>query len=45
MPGLGKLLSRGLLYAIHDMDRFPRGQDFVSYCRLGQWAQESAGKR
>ena len=27
------------------MARFPRGQDFVSYCRLVNCAKESAGKR
>src|SRR5262245_19893479 len=30
---------------MHDMHRFPRGQDCVSSCRLGQGAQEAAGKR
>jgi len=45
VPGIGKILSLVLLYEIHDMRRFPRVQDFVSYCRLVQCAQESAGKR
>jgi transposase len=45
VPGIGKMLSVGLLYAIHDISRFPRVQDFVSSCRLVQCAQESAGKR
>ena len=27
------------------MVRFPRGQDFVSYCRLVKCTKESAGKR
>ena len=45
VPGIGKLLRVVLLYAIHDMRRFPRGQDFVSSCRLVTCAQESAGKR
>jgi transposase len=30
VPGVGKLLSRVLLYAIHDIARFPRVQDCVS---------------
>ena len=30
VPGLGATLSLVLLYEIHDLDRFPRGQDFVS---------------
>jgi transposase len=45
VPGIGKILSLVLLYEIHDIDRFPRVQDFVSYCRLVKWAKESAGKR
>ena len=45
MPGIGKILSLVLLYEIHVIDRFPRVQDFVSYCRLVKCAQESAGKR
>jgi transposase len=45
VPGIGELLRLGLLYDIHDIQRFPRVQDFVSSCRLVQCAQESAGKR
>jgi transposase len=45
IPGLGKILSLVLLYEIHDITRFPRVQDFVSYCRLVKCAKESAGKR
>jgi transposase len=45
VPGIGKILSLVLLYEIHDIDRFPRVQDFASYCRLVKCAQESAGKR
>jgi Transposase and inactivated derivatives len=45
VPGIGKRFSLVLLDAIHDMDRFPRGQDFASYCRLVQCAKASAGKR
>jgi transposase len=45
VPGSGKILSLVLLYEIHDIDRFPRVQDFVSYCRLVKRAKESAGKR
>jgi hypothetical protein len=44
-PGSGKRLSLVRLYAIHDMDRFPRGQDCGSSGRLGKGAKESAGKR
>jgi transposase len=45
VPGIGKILSLVLLYEIHDIHRFPRVQDFVSYCRLVKCAKESAGKR
>ena len=45
IPGIGKILSLVLLYEMHDIQRFPRGQDFVSYCRLVKCAKESAGKR
>src|SRR5919198_3901401 len=45
VPGIGKLLSLVLLYEIHDIARFPRVQDVVSYCRLVKSAKESAGKR
>jgi transposase len=45
VPGVGKILSLVLLYEIHDITRFPRVQDFVSYCRLVKCAKESAGKR
>jgi len=45
VPGIGKILSLVLLYEIHDIQRFPSVQDFVSYCRLVQCAKESAGKR
>lgn len=45
VPGIGKILALVLLYEIHDIARFPRVQDFVSYCRLVKCAKESAGKR
>ena len=45
VPGIGKILSLVLLYEMHDIARFPRAQDFVSYCRLVKCAKESAGKR
>jgi transposase len=45
VPGIGKILSWVLLYEIHDIQRFPRVQAFVSYCRLGKCAKASAGKR
>ena len=45
VPGIGKILALTLLYEIHDIHRFPRVQDFVSYCRLVKSAKESGGKR
>ena len=45
IPGVGRILSLNLLYAIEDIARFPRVQDFVSYCRLVKCAQESNGKK
>ena len=45
IPGVGKILALVLLYEIHDIHRFPRVQEFVSYCRLVKCARESAGKR
>jgi transposase len=40
VPGIGKILSLVLLYESHDLTRFRRVQDFVSYCRLVKCAQE-----
>jgi transposase len=45
VPGIGELLSLVLLYEIHAITRFPRVQDFLSYCRLVKCTKESAGKR
>ena len=44
VPGIGHILSLVILYEIHDIDRFPRVQDFASYCRLIKCKKESAGK-
>ena len=45
VPGSGASLSLGLLYDIHALTRFPRLQDFLSYCRRGTCTKASAGKR
>jgi transposase len=45
VPGIGKILSLVLLYEIYDINRFPRVQEFASYCRLVKCAKESNGKR
>ena len=45
VPGIGQTLALVLLSEIQDSARFPRGQDFVSSCRLVKWAKESNHKR
>jgi transposase len=45
IPGVGDVLSLIIFYEIHDINRFPRVQDFLSYSRLVKCAKESAGKR
>ena len=42
--GVGKIIALDLLYEIENIKRFPRVQDFVSYCRLVKCAKESNGK-
>jgi len=44
VPGIGQILSLVMLYEIHDIERFPRVQEFLSYCRLVKCKKESAGK-
>ena len=44
IPGIGKILALTILYEIHDIHRFPRVQEFVSYCRLVKCSRQSAGK-
>ena len=45
IPGVGKTLALVILYEIHDINRFPKVGNFVSYARLVKCAHESAGKR
>jgi transposase len=45
VPGIGQILALVILYEIQDIARFPRVQDFVSYCRLVKCTKESGGKR
>jgi transposase len=45
VPGIGAILRLVLLYEMHDIGRFPRGQDVVSYGRLVKCTRESAGQR
>ncbi|MDJ0870108.1 MAG: IS110 family transposase [Myxococcota bacterium] len=45
VPGIGKILALTILYEIHQIERFPRVQDFLSYARLVKCDHTSAGKR
>jgi transposase len=45
IPGVGNILALVMLYESEDIARFPRVQEFVSYCRLVKSARESHGKR
>ena len=45
IPGIGRILSLVILYEIENIKRFPRVQDFVSYCRLVKSVKESNGKK
>ena len=44
IPGIGKILALVIQYEIHDISRFPKVGNFISYCRLVTCAHESAGK-
>ena len=45
VPGIGKILALTILYEIHEIERFPRVQDFLSYARLVKCEHNSAGKK
>ena len=45
VPGSGQILALVMLSEIQNSARFPRVQDFASYCRLVKCAKESGGKR
>ncbi len=45
VPGIGKILALTILYEIHDIARFERVQDFLSYARLVKCEHSSAGKK
>jgi transposase len=44
IPGIGDILALTILYEMHTVNRFPRVQDFCSYCRLVKGSVSSAGK-
>jgi transposase len=43
--GVGDILALTMLYEIHDISRFPRVQEFLSYARLVKCSHESNGKK
>ena len=45
IPGVGKILALVIFYEIHDINRFPKVSNFISYARLVKCTHESAGKR
>ena len=45
IPGVGKILSLTILYEICDIRRFPRVQDYLSYCRLVKCRKEVCRER
>ena len=45
IPGVGDILALSILYEIHDINRFKRVQNFVSYCRVVKCQRESGGKK
>ena len=44
IPGVGRIVGLVMLYEIENIARFPRQQDFASYCRLVKPSKESNGK-
>jgi len=45
ISGVGPILALVILYEVHDINRFPKVGNFISYARLVKCAHESAGKR
>jgi transposase len=45
IPGVWRIIALNLLYEIENIRRFPRVQDFASYCRLVKCSKESNGKK
>ena len=44
IPGVGLIISMAILLEVGEINRFPRVQDFVSYCRMIKPARLSDGK-
>lgn len=45
IPGVGDILALTFIFEIDDINRFPKVQNFVSYCRVVKCQRESAGKK
>ncbi len=45
VPGIGPMLALVLLYEMHQVERFAKVGQFVSYCRLVRCVHESNGKK
>ena len=45
IPGVGKILALTFFYEIHDIGRFPKVGNFLSYARLVPGVKESDGKK
>jgi transposase len=45
IPGVGKVLALVLLYELHDIGRFAKAGEFLSYARLVRCAHTSANKK
>ena len=43
IPGIGKILALVIFYEIHDINRFPRVGNFISYARLVKCARGVGG--
>jgi transposase len=44
VTGVGDMLALSILYETHDINRFPRVQNYASYCRVIRVQRSSAGK-
>ena len=44
VDGIGEILALTILYEVHTIERFPRVNEFISYCRLVKPTHSSAGK-
>jgi len=44
VTGVGDMLALSILYETHDINRFPRVQNYSSYCRVIRVQRTSAGK-